>query len=167
MLKSALIEATGKRQQREIPVSTVLKPEAGRRSEICLLGAGSVEELAMSVWLLAVQLLKNYAESYSDQVFHHPSLLSSKSLINPTMFLFSSPISVFLFLSLVQVGRFFYQWYLHFKIFRFSSPSPSLVARFFINWSFVRFSPLVSYWIKRFFTSSMILFGDSSASLRG
>ena len=54
--------------------------------------------------------------------------------------LFSPPISVFPSLSFVQVGRSFHQRYLHFMIFRFSSPSPSLVGRFFIDWSLVWFS---------------------------
>ena len=50
------------------------------------------------------------------------SPLLSKSLIDQTKPLFSPPISVFLSLSLVQVGRFFYRQYLHNStIFRFSS----------------------------------------------
>ena len=86
------------------------------------------------------------------------SPLSSKFLIDQTTSLFSLPISVFRSLSLVQVGRLFHWQYLHFMIFWFSSPSPSLVGRFFINWSFVRFSSSVSHWVRRFFTNDMIFF---------
>ena len=56
---------------------------------------------------IAVQLLKNYTAPYSDQVPHHPSFLSFKSLIDQTTFFFSPPISVFPSLSFIQVGRFF------------------------------------------------------------
>ena len=60
---------------------------------------------------MAVRLLKNYIASYSDQVPYYPSPLSSKSLLQTNLSsnkpLLSPPISVFLSLSLVQVGRFF------------------------------------------------------------
>ena len=74
-------EAPRKRQQGEIRVSVILKPEAGRRPEICLSGVESVGEPAVTVWPLAVWLLKNYTTPYFDPILHHPSPSSSKSLI--------------------------------------------------------------------------------------
>ena len=93
---------------------------------------------------MAVQLLKNYIATYFDQVPYHPSLLLFKSLLQTSFssnkLLFFPPTSVFLSLSLVQIGRFFHWRYLHFMIFQFFFPSPLLVGRFFIDWSFVRFT---------------------------
>ena len=120
-------KAIRKRQQGGIWVSTVLEPEAGRRPEICLPGAGSVEEPIVTIWPLGVWLLKNYIAPYSDQVPHYPSPLSSKSLIDQTTFFCSPPISVFPSLPLVQVRKFFHRQYLHFMIFRFFSPVPVIV----------------------------------------
>ena len=104
-------------------------------------------------------LAKNQTASYYDQIPFQTSPSSSRSLLLPHTFGFS-------FLVLNLGWKVFYQWYLHFMIFRFSSPSSSTVERFFINWSFVWFSSSVSHWVRRFFTSDMTLW-DSSASLWG
>ena len=72
-------------------------------------------------------------------------LVSPQTSPSSNKSLLSSLISVISSLSLVQVGRFFHWQYLHFMIFRFSSPSPSSVGRFFIDWSLVRFSSSVSH----------------------
>ena len=74
-------KATRKRQQEEIRVSAVLEPEAGKRPEIYLPGAGSIGEPEVAVWLLAIRLLNNYTIPYTDQVPYHPSPLLFKSLI--------------------------------------------------------------------------------------
>ena len=81
---------------------------------------------------------------------------------------FHQSTSRFSFPVLVKVGRFFYQQYLHFMIFRFSSHTSSIRSwRFFIDWSFVRFfSPVFHHWVGRFFTSDMIVW-DLSAFLQG
>ena len=76
---------------------------------------------------MAVRFLKNYTASHSDQVPHYPNLSPNKLLLSP-------PISVFPFLFLDQVKRFFHQWYLYFMIFWFSFPIP------LISWE-------VFYWL--------------------
>ena len=151
----------------------VLYPEAGRRTEICLPGAGSVGEPAVAVWALGVWLLKNYIGPYSDQVPHHLSPLSSKSLIIqvlhwpnhvPLLFTnlgFSFPVlspSWKVFLSTIST--------LYDLLVFLASPRHRLGSFSSID-CLVRFSFLVSYnWVERFFTSDMILLSDSSASLR-
>ena len=47
-------------------------------------------------------------------------------------------------------------------IFRFFSLSPSLVRKFFRDWSLVLFSSSVSYWVKRFFTSNITIWNLSA-----
>ena len=162
-------EAIRKRRQKRIQVSAVLKPEAGRKPKICFPSVGSVKEPVVAVWPLVVWFLKNYITFYSDQVPYYPSPLSSKSLIIQVLHRPNhvSPLSInfgFPFPVLSPDWKVFSSTI--FMIFRFFSSSPSLVGRFFINWSLVRFSSSVSYWVRRFFTNDMT-FWDSSASLRG
>ena len=145
-----------------------LEPEAGGRPEICLPGAGSVREPAVAVWPLAVRLLKKYIAPYSDQVPYHLSPLSSKFLIiqvphRPNHVPFLSTTLDFSIPFLSPGWKILSLMISTFMIFRLSSPSPSLVGRFFINWSLIRFSSSVFHWVRRFFLSNITLW-DSSAS---
>ena len=135
-----------------------IKPEAGGWLVICFPDARSVGVPAFDrLNHLEFKPAENWIAPYSDQVPPWPKFL----LLPQT--------SVFLSLSLVQVKRFFHQQYLHTIIFRFSSHIfLSSLGGFSLIDIFVRFSSLVSpHWVGRFFTSNMILFWDSSTSLRG
>ena len=142
-------EATKKKWQERIRVSVVLEPEAGRRPEICLPDAKSVGEPAVAFWPLAVRILKNYTASYSDQISHYPSPLSSMSLIIQVSY-HPSPLLTKSHPSTLHQSRFFLPclWFrlegffinniydlsvflLHFLI---------EFKEFFINWSLIRFS---------------------------
>ena len=156
-------EATKKRWQGGIWVSAVLEPEVGGESEICLPDAESVGQHTVAVWPWAVRFLKNYTASYSDQFPYHPNSLSSKFFLEQI-----PPLSTnlgFSFLVLSLGWKIFSSTISTLMIFQFSFPFPSSVGRFFIDWSFVQFSSSVSHWVRRFFTSNMILW-DSSAFLQ-
>ena len=100
------------------------------------IGSSTLEELHRTLFWPSPSSFK----SLFIQVPYHPSPLSSKSLIDQTTSFLSPPISVFPYLSLVQVGRFFHWQYLHFMVFRFSSPVPV------IGWEvFYRLIPLSGF----------------------
>ena len=95
-----------------------MEPEVGRGPEICFPDTGSVGEYAfddLTIYSLTPLRIKKH-------------LISIKSFFDQNPFSHHTS-SVFLFLSLIQVGRFFHQWYLW--SFGFLPPFPHHVLEVF------------------------------------
>ena len=123
--------------------------EVSERPEIYLSGAKNVEEPTIAVWPFAV---RPHWESYSTLFWL--SLPSNKLFFSLHTFDFSFLVlslgwKVFSLTIFTQLYDFFV-FLLHFLI---------KFWRFFINWSFVWFSSLVSHhWVGKFFNNNMVLF---------
>ena len=145
-----------KKQQEAEDLSPWRRERRGVCSSSLTIGSSTPEKLHNTLFWPSLLSSK----SFIIQVFYHPNPSSTKSdpLSLSTNLGFSIPI-------LSSGWKVFSSIISTLRIFRLSSPSLSLVGRFFIDWSLVRFSSSVSHRVKRFFTSNTALW-DSSTSLR-